>query len=99
MHRYPGAEFWSQERISAAQAMRKYRFLWAACPEWEQWQLRRQVHVLRAAGTAEATIDSHLRAILHMKRPWRLLDGELVRALKSSQKERLRQAKRRPSKA
>lgn len=82
-HTFPGVEFWTPERIAASQAMRRYRRSWAACSQWEQWQLRVWVHALRGAGIPESEIAQHVHGRLCLMRPWRLSDGELVRALKA----------------
>lgn len=88
-------EFWTPDRIAASQAMRCYRSLWAACSEWEQWRLRGHVHAMRGAGIPEAHIGFQIREMVSRMRPWRLLDADLVKALKARHKERRRMMKRR----
>ena len=92
---HPSAEFWTAERIAASQAMRRYRKLWAACSEWEQWKLRGHVHAMRGEGIPEVDIGPQIREMLSRMRPWRLLDADLVRALKVRHKQSRRTKKRR----
>lgn len=95
VHAYSGAEFWSAEQLAAALAMRRYRRLWAACSELEQWQLRGRVHAMRGAGIPDSQIAPMIGEMVCMMRPWRLLDADLAKALKARHKERRRATKRR----
>ena len=74
--------FWIPQRFVEARAMREYRSLWAACPEYQQHSLRLLILELRIQGWPERDIGNHLKLVLDRLRPWRMSDAKLNRALR-----------------
>lgn len=75
--------FWIPQRFVEARAMRLYRSLWAACPEYQQHSLRLLILELRIQGWPERDIGNQLKLVLDRMRPWRMSDAKLNRALRN----------------
>ncbi len=82
--------FWNPQRFVEARAMRKYRSLWAACPEYQQHSLRLLILELRIQGWPEGDIGTQLEFVLDRLRPWRMSDARLNRALRQRMRLRAR---------
>jgi hypothetical protein len=87
--------FWTPDRLAKAAAMRGYRALCRGMPPFEQWRIECLVYSFRGHGLPEPEVGLAVGQIVDRLRPWRMSDGELLRAWASLQRPRRSRARRR----